>query len=742
MNKIELLAPAGNKEAFIGAINAGADAVYISGKLFGARKFANNFSNEEIRDMIQYAHIRNVKVFVTINTLIFDNEIESLFRYTDYLVSCNVDALIVQDLGILHYLVRRYPDTEIHASTQMNAFNKEQVKYLKNSGVKRVILARETSVKTIQEIKKHVDIDLEVFVHGALCVSYSGNCLFSFFNGGRSGNRGECAQPCRMPYDLLEDGKVISEETYLLSTKDLMTIESLQEIIDSGVSSLKIEGRMKKSEYVIATVRAYREAIDHIYSGKDFNMNQRIEELRSVFNREYTKGYILNEQPFHIINSFRPNHLGIKSGKVMEFKHGKTKIRLTNTVHLKDGFRIIGQTDVGGQLDKIVLHDQPVTTANKGDVITIDLPKKVHVNDAFHITHNKELEDSLQPYVNENYHLVPLQGELQAFVNQPLEVSIKTPFSNVITYKSDYIVQQANQPKQTKDVLYAQFDKFGETPFFLDSFVVKTDQISFVPNKVLNDLRRTAVEQLIVDITKHDQPRILDLNHESTPVNNTKEITVSVETKEQLEHVLTYPVDRILIREHITYDGDDKRVVVLSNRIWSNKQDVVARDYGQLQSEFIDSTFNVTNSITVHELHKQGTQKVTLSEELDVDQIKDVVKGYQKRFETKPNVEVVIYHTPDLMLLKYCPITKGLGINALNCNQCMVHKYSLRQNGNVYPLMRDSGCTMRLIHHKTINKIHEMQRYRQMGIQNFRIDFTKESMTEMDDILKLVSKKK
>lgn len=738
MKKIELLAPAGDKEAFIGAINAGADAVYLSGKLFGARKYANNFTTEEIKDLIIYAHIRNVKVFVTINTLIFENEIESLFSYTDDLVSSNVDALIVQDLGILHQLIKRYPDTEIHASTQMNAYNIEQVAYLKNTGVKRIVLARETSVDTIKEIKQQIDIDLEVFVHGALCVSYSGNCLFSSLNGGRSGNRGECAQPCRLSYDLLEDDTTIVKDTYLLSTKDLMTLDSLKDIIDSGVDSLKIEGRMKKSEYVIATVRAYREAIDHILEGKTFDIEKRIQELLSVFNRAYTKGYILNEQPYNITNLFRPNHLGIESGEVLDFRNGKTSIKLTNNIHLKDGFRIIGDKDFGGQIDKIIVNNNSVKEAFAGDIITIDLPRKVDLGDKFHITQNRVLEDSLEPYLNENYNLIPLNGKLVAYVDQPLEVHIKTPYSSFVTFQSEYIVQQAIHPKQTSEVLRSQFDKLGDTPFFLNSFQVHTDGMSFIPNKILNDLKRTVIEKLIQSLIKYKQPRIITENDESNPANITKHITVKVETKDQLDKVMMYPVDYIFISEHVRYDGDDKRVKVFSNRIGNSKKDVVARDYGQLPAEFIDSTMNVTNSLTVSELHKQGVSTVLLSEELENSQIDDIMKGYQKRFGALPNLEVIIYNTPELMLLKYCPVTKGLGIDKLNCNQCVKHEYSLSKNDKSYPLLRDSGCTMKLLHHTRINKINDISIYKKYGIHNFRVHFTTEKASEIDNVMNRV----
>jgi len=268
MNRIELMAPAGSKEAFLGAINAGADAVYLGGKKFGARAFAANFESEEMPDLVRYAHLRGTSVYVTINTLIFDDEVDELIRYTDELVNADVDALIIQDLGMLDLLHRRYPAMPIHASTQTNAHNPLQVRFLKELGASRVILARETPIETIRAIKKSVDIEIEVFVHGALCVSYSGNCLFSSMVGHRSGNRGECGQPCRLPYTLLRDGEPISDQAYLMSTKDLMTLSRLDELVASGVDALKIEGRMRKPDYVIQTVLSYRQDLDAALSGK------------------------------------------------------------------------------------------------------------------------------------------------------------------------------------------------------------------------------------------------------------------------------------------------------------------------------------------------------------------------------------------------------------------------------------------------------------------------------------------
>ena len=296
--------------------------------------------------MLGQTHLRNVLVFVTINTIIFEEELNDLFKYTDYLVQNNVDALIVQDIGIIEEFCTRYPEIEIHASTQMNSYNLEQIKYLKNIGVNRVILARETSLEDIKYISSKIDIDLEVFIHGALCVSYSGNCSLSYFRGGRSGNRGECAQPCRLKYRLVKNDKVVSNSSYLMSTKDLMTIEYLNEIVSSGVKSLKIEGRMKKPSYVAATVKAYKEALENCDT-TGFDLTKRISELQVSFNREYTKGYLLGELPFKINNANRPNHQGVEIGKVLSYNKGRTTI----TEHINNIFT------EGELVEKVVCRD-------------------------------------------------------------------------------------------------------------------------------------------------------------------------------------------------------------------------------------------------------------------------------------------------------------------------------------------------------------------------------------------------
>ncbi len=298
MKKVELLAPAGDYEALMSAVNAGCDAVYLGGKNFGARAYATNFDHDDLKAALEFCHLRDVKVYVTVNTLVANEEFEKLVNYLDFLYSIGVDAVIVQDMGVLKFLRENYPGLKVHASTQMTVHNLEGVQELAEKGVSRVILSRELTLKEIKDIVQNSNIEVEVFVHGALCVSYSGQCFMSSILGGRSGNRGRCAQPCRLKYSLVDkEGKVLEKDLHLLSMTDLCTIENIPNLIEAGVTSFKIEGRMKNAEYVASVVKAYREAIDCFYEGKAFDSGKAIEEMSRIFNRGFSSGYLFGVKP-------------------------------------------------------------------------------------------------------------------------------------------------------------------------------------------------------------------------------------------------------------------------------------------------------------------------------------------------------------------------------------------------------------------------------------------------------------
>ncbi len=378
LKQVELLAPAGSMEALQAAVQNGCDAVYLGGKMFGARAFANNFDDEQIIEAIAYAHVYGVKVYVTMNTLIYDHEIDDALSYAYFLYTHDVDAVIVQDLGLLERIRVQIPQLEVHASTQMHVHNEEGIRYMRDIGVKRVVLPRETSLSEIQKYSA-LGVDLEVFVHGAICVSYSGQCYMSSLLYDRSGNRGSCAQPCRMQYQLCkeENGKVTTVKSvgsYLLSPKDLNTLAYIPELIDAGITSFKIEGRMKRPEYVAQIVSLYRKAIDAYKRNVSFEIDKEIEDaMKKVFHRGFTQGHIFQKMGSRLMNPIRPNHIGIPIGHVLQVHDSRVRIQLKEDLSQGDGIRILDKKeDKGFVVNKLYKGGKLVNSACKGEIIEVE----------------------------------------------------------------------------------------------------------------------------------------------------------------------------------------------------------------------------------------------------------------------------------------------------------------------------------------------------------------------------------
>jgi putative protease len=324
--KIELLAPAGSFEALEAAVNAGADAIYLGGNAFGARAYANNFDNEEMRKAVRFAHLHGVQIFVTVNTLVDDEEFAALADYLLFLDSIKIDGIIVQDMGVINVAKKLVPHLPLHASTQMTITNLEGVRFAAAQGMTRAVLARELSLEDIKKICAASPIEIEVFIHGALCVCYSGQCLMSSLIGGRSGNRGRCAQPCRLPYTLVDqDNKDLLDGEdagkYLLSPRDLNTLRILPQLIEAGVTSFKIEGRMKRPEYVAIVVDAYRRAIDSYLAGDYKVPAQDFANIEQIFNRDFTTAYLLDRPGKNMMSDRRPNNRGVLIGRVVKLDH-------------------------------------------------------------------------------------------------------------------------------------------------------------------------------------------------------------------------------------------------------------------------------------------------------------------------------------------------------------------------------------------------------------------------------------
>ena len=348
MKKVELLAPVGNMNALKAAVMAGCDAVYLGGIKFGARAFSKNFDNEEIIEAINYCHLYGVKVYVTVNTLIYENEVNTFIDYIEFLHRNNVDAVIIQDFGMFDLVRKTFPNLELHASTQMHIHNLDGTLLMEKLGMKRVVLARETSIDQIREIKNNSNVELEVFVHGALCISYSGQCLMSSLIGGRSGNRGKCAQSCRLPYQVNLAGKDSNnqkKEEYPLSLKDMCSIELVPELIKAGIDSFKIEGRMKRPEYVAGVTAIYRKYIDLCYQNglQSIKVEKKDwEALKSLYIRtDIQDGYYKRHNGKEMVTIHKPSYSGIDEGYAAsiyeKYVKNPLKAEVCGFVNLKKG---------------------------------------------------------------------------------------------------------------------------------------------------------------------------------------------------------------------------------------------------------------------------------------------------------------------------------------------------------------------------------------------------------------------
>lgn len=498
----ELLAPAGDYRSFIAAVENGADAVYLGGQVFNARRNAPNFREEEIKKALEYAQVRGRRVYVTVNILIKEQEMDEALDYVYQLQDMGVNGVIVQDLGLMYLLGRIFPDLRVHASTQMAVHNSEGVKLLGGLGVSRVVLARELSREDIKKVRADCpDMELEVFVHGALCYSYSGRCLMSSVVGGRSGNRGLCAQPCRLRYRLEGIGEQV--KGHLLSPADLCLMPVLEDLVKSGVDSLKIEGRMKRPEYVAVVTRAYRHALDALPAGKLAEVTAcEMENLASVFNRNFT----VNQWPGpnkKCLSILKPNNRGVAVGRVVsQSPSGRAKIKLTRDLHLGDGLEIwVSSGDSPAFFVKEMwVEGQKVEEAKKGSVVELTVPGRVKPHDRVFRTHDHLLMLEAQATLGENReeNKVPITVKVEVKKGFPLLVELRDPEGNVSFECSEEPVQTAKNAALVLDDLKEKIMAFGPTPFRVERLNIELEDGVMVPFSLIKRVRREAVERLKV----------------------------------------------------------------------------------------------------------------------------------------------------------------------------------------------------------------------------------------------------
>lgn len=722
MKKPELLSPAGNMECLYAAVAAGCDAVYLGGYTFGARSYAGNFSNEEIVEAIKYCHLRKVKVYVTVNTLIYEDKFDMCISYIDFLHQNNVDAIIVQDLGLMDYVRKVYPNLEIHASTQMHIHNTEGVLFAEDLGLKRAVVARETSIDTICEMKEKSNIELEVFVHGALCVSYSGQCLMSSMIGGRSGNLGTCSQCCRMKYSFISDGLKKNKNDYLLSTKDLKTVENIGKLIEAGVDSLKIEGRMKRPEYVYMVTKIYRKAIDNYMMYQDTKVTEEdIRQLSLLFNRGFTKGFLFNEKNEHFTNSFRPNHIGLPLGKVVDFKNKTVLIKLERDLCIFDGIRIIqNKEDYGCTVTKMFMNHKPVECAKKGDTVELYVDGYIEVGSmVVKTTDSIQLKKIGEEMKQER--LFDLSGYACIQIGKPIAFTV-TDGDFTVTSVSSSVVEEAKNSPTTKQRIMEQFSKFGGTIYKMASITVDMiDENVFIPISLLNELRREVTVKL-------DNHRLYEIPYVKEKYNTQisdypkkREMAILIDNDSQYREICDKKFDTIYTENTDLYTDIKSDNVVLKlprviNHFYEYSGPLLASELGSLRqyknlSLSTDFSFNVVNSYAVAFLHSLGVHKVTLSYELLKNDIQTIIDNYHTRYHKHPNVEVIVSSNPEVMISKF-NLPKYFG-----CTEG--DNYLKDTFGNMFKVVSDDEF-MRIYHYKRMED-NDYDSYYEMGVNSLRI---------------------
>ena len=603
-NKPEILAPVGSFEALYSAINNGADAVYFGGQSFGARAYATNFTNDEIVDIINYCHIMDVKVYVTVNTLIKEKEFNEAVEFVRFLYINNVDAVIMQDFGLIKYCKDVFLDLTIHASTQINCHSLEQALFLQKLGIKRIVLSRELDIDVIKDIASIDNLEIEVFIHGALCVSYSGNCFMSSFNGGRSGNRGRCAQPCRKFYSLVDFEGGLIDEGYLLSTKDLMTINDIQDIIDSGVSSLKIEGRMKRPEYVGLTVKSYKDAINGNLD-KDTTNN-----LALMYNREFTRGFISKVNNNDITNTVTPNHVGLKIGEVVSSTSNYAYISLTSELNNQDSIRIVGDVVDAVTINGMYSNDKIVQSASKGMTVKIRTHKLVEVGSEVLKTTDNKLINKINQTLKKK---IGIKGKIYCN-NEYLYLEINDG-KNIFSVKSNTKVINSSNP--TYYLRFTdQINKTNDSNYYFESLVNEAKGF-FLQVSEVNELRRTAL-QMLDDL--RSKPRLVRFGEYSPIKNNISKdefkIYVKVRNEEQLLQAIKLNVKDILVedKELLKHNNNISSLHLLSPRIKrDNSIDLV--DFSSY--DILSPYSNIFNSYSMNLFIGLGIKVVGLSIELN-----------------------------------------------------------------------------------------------------------------------------
>ena len=782
-NEIELLAPAGTWEALEAAVNAGADAVYLGGKAFGARAYASNFDRDEMEKAVYFCHMHRVRLYVTVNTLVDDKELPELEDYLVFLHNAGVDGIIVQDMGIIRAAQQIVPGLPLHASTQMTVTNSAGVKFAGEHGIVRVVPARELSLSELDKACA-TGLEIEAFIHGALCVCYSGQCLMSSLIGGRSGNRGRCAQPCRLPYTLVDkNGKDLlagkDAGQYLLSPKDLNTLQVLPRMIEAGVVSYKIEGRMKRPEYVAVVVDAYRRAMDSYKAGRYEVPQKDLDNIEQIFNRDFTTAYLEKHQGRVMMSDRRPNNRGVLIGRVQKLNqdHTKAVVKLEKALHTGDGLEF--WVKVGGRVGTVVnllrANGRIVEIAEAGTLVEIDVPRGVRLNDRVFRTLDSELMAYAgQFYGEKNKKRIPVTAAVTARMGSPLQVVLTDSEGNTGCGVTDFIAEPARKHALDEAAVRKQIDRMGTTEYMLAALKTEIDEGVMVPMSEINEARRKACEALDaarLEAFAPARPKVQNQNtmrrwlaelERTTEAvqTETSQLTVWVDTVDKVKAALEGGADWILFggdrysSRDVTFTDYEtaakltkeagRHIAFATPRIVKEGQLAYFRTFlkqaeacgidllyvhnsgiWQLATElelktplWADMSLNTYNTQSLQFWKEAGAAGATLSVELNMGQL-----AHLARVSPLP-LECLVQGPIEMMVSEYCAGGSFLGhLDKGACTfQCKEEIFLHDRKDANFRLAGDQFCRMHVLNSQDLSVLGGLQELRAMGIARLRID--------------------
>ena len=784
-NNIELLSPVGDFECLKAAVQNGADCVYFGSNLFNARASATNFNDEELQKAIEYAKIRNVKTNLVLNILIKNNEFEDAILLAQKAYNYGVDAIIVQDLGLAKKLIELFPDLPIHASTQMTIHNLEGALQAEQLGFKRAVLSRELNIDEIKYICDNTNIEIEVFVHGALCISYSGQCLLSSMIGARSGNRGKCAQPCRLPYKLIEkssDKEQQLDNGYLLSTKDLNSLELLPTLVNLGIKCFKIEGRLKTPEYVGTVTRIYRKYIDlamqknvpYIIDEKDK------QDLLQVFNRGGAScGYLKPEPNTSLIYKHKPNNMGIYLGTVNNFNNNKgyVTVKLETNIEIGDTVSVASETGTY-TISELLINNKNTPTATKGDIVKLGRIKgNISNGDKIYKISSKKLNNSISESINNENIKQDINCKITVHKNAPISMRIyteasKNPLLNNIdfTINSDLIPVDAINAPTTKERIFEQINKISNTPFQFKNIEIDLDDNLFIPGiSKLNQLRRDAIEKLneIILNKLHRSSNIPQISNTTdiseSQVQNNNKVSILLHTlNTNYDYSKLTNIDRLYIPLKYWYMPEFENVLktlthnyktyIYMPSILKKNDDIYVQNTLQnivntysiagfvlsnishfnilkpyKNYDFIANyTLNIYNDFTINELANLGVSTVTLSPELD--------KTSLNSFKSHVNTEAIVYGNLPVMTTNYCLLSKSGSCLQVCKNNCSNpnKKYYLKDRINLdFRIIPDSFSKTTTIFNSKKLSISASN----VSTNYIRLDFLDENIDEINVVI-------